>query len=179
MTTPLVTQAQWRAVMKTEPSSFEGESHPVDSVSWNDVQNFLARMNAREDGYRHRLPTEAEWEYAARAGATGMHGSAPDEVAWFADNSAETSHPVGQKKPNAWGLYDMQGNVYEFVHDWFGPYSREPATDPSGPAEGGERLPRGDSWMSTSRRIRLSNRNLIEPTLRNCNIGFRVVREPR
>jgi formylglycine-generating enzyme required for sulfatase activity len=172
-----VTQAQWRAVMMTDPSYFKGDNNPVEQVSWDEVQQFLRRLNARKDGYRYRLPTEAEWEYAARAGAAGMHGGAIDQVAWYADNSGGTTHPVGQKKPNAWGLHDMQGNVYELVQDWFGPYSAGAATDPAGPTDGADRIPRGGSWMSTSRGVRLSNRNMIDSDEPNYNIGFRYVRE--
>ena len=173
-----VTQAQWKIVMGTEPSNFKGEMLPVEQVSWDDVGTFMERMNARKDGYRYRLPTEAEWEYAARAGATEMHHGVPDEIAWFMENSNGVTHPVGSKAPNAWGLHDTQGNVYEFVQDWFGPYANEAATDPTGPGNGSERLPRGGSWMSTIRGIRLPNRNLIEPGEADFNIGFRCVREP-
>ena len=151
---------------------------PVE-VSWNDVRQFLQRMNARNDGHRYRLPTEAEWEYAARAGVTAVHGGALDEIAWFMENSGGTTHPVGQKPPNAWSLHDTQGNVYEFVQDWYADFSTEPATDPMGAADGSDRVPRGGSWMSTSRGLRLSNRNFIEPGDANYNIGFRCVREPR
>jgi formylglycine-generating enzyme required for sulfatase activity len=114
-----VTQAQWRAVMKTSPSYFKGGTLPVEQVSWDEVQQFVRRLNARKDGYVYRLPTEAEWEYAARAGAATVHAGPLDQVAWYADNSGGTTHPVGEKRPNAWGLHDMQGNVYEFVQDRF------------------------------------------------------------
>jgi formylglycine-generating enzyme required for sulfatase activity len=136
-------------------------------------------MNARNDGYRYRLPTEAEWEYAARAGSTAMNGGPLDQIAWYQENSGEMTHPVGLKQANAWGLHDMQGNVYEFVQDWYGDYTSATTVDPVGPADGSDRVPRGGSWMSTARGIRLSNRNFVEPPVRNYNIGFRCVRETR
>jgi formylglycine-generating enzyme required for sulfatase activity len=172
-----VTQTQWKIVMGTEPSYFKGENLPVEQVSWDDANRFMARMNERNDGHRYRLPTEAEWEYAARAGNAAMHHGTPNDIAWFMENSDGVTHAVGTKAPNAWGLHDTQGNVYEFVQDWFGPYPNDLATDPTGPVDGSERVPRGGSWMSTSRGIRLPNRNLIEPGDANFNIGFRCVRE--
>jgi formylglycine-generating enzyme required for sulfatase activity len=128
-----VTQAQWQAVMGSNPSTIKGDNRPVETVSKNEVHDFLARLNERNDGYRYRLPTEAEWEYAARAGETGPGGL--DEVAWYAGNSEDETHPVGQKKPNAWGLYDMLGNVREWVEDQYARdyYGRSPVADPTGP----------------------------------------------
>jgi formylglycine-generating enzyme required for sulfatase activity len=148
-----VTQAQWQATMGANPSAIKGDDHPVEMVSKNDAHDFLAKLNAQNDGYKYRLPTEAEWEYAARAGTTTDQPSSLDEVAWYGGNSGDESHPVGQKKPNAWGLYDMLGNVREWVEDVFTRdyYSNSPLADPTGPqaqagrggGRGGDGPPRG------------------------------------
>ncbi len=126
-----VTQAQWQAIMGSNPSTIKGDDRPVETVSWNDVRDFLAKLNAQNDGFKYRLPTEAEWEYAARAGTTATPESLND-IAWYADNSGDETHPVGQKKPNAWGLYDMYGNVREWVSDNFARYTDAAAVDPAG-----------------------------------------------
>jgi formylglycine-generating enzyme required for sulfatase activity len=123
-----VTQAQWHAVMGDNPSRFKGDTLPVEQVSWEDAQKFIERLNAQEGGTKYRLPTEVEWEYAARAGTTTAYsfGDNPrplGEYAWFSENFGNTTHPVGQKQPNPWGLYDMHGNVWEWVQDWYGPYT--------------------------------------------------------
>jgi formylglycine-generating enzyme required for sulfatase activity len=121
--------------MQENPSTNKGDTRPVDSVSKLEAQEFLARLNARNDGYRYRLPTEAEWEYAARAGSDAAYAAPLDQVAWYAANSEDETHPVGQKKPNAWGLFDVHGNVREWVSDFYNDsyYSNSPAADPSGP----------------------------------------------
>jgi len=133
-----VTQAQWRSVMNTNPSTVHGDNHPVETVAKSDAEDFLAKLNAQNDGYRYRLPTEAEWEYAARAGTTGEFAGKLGDIAWYSENSEDETHPVGTKNPNAWGLYDMQGNVREWVSDAYGAnyYSNSPQNDPTGPAPG-------------------------------------------
>jgi formylglycine-generating enzyme required for sulfatase activity len=136
-----VTQAQWEAVMGSNPSDNKGPRNPVDNVSKDDIHAFLDKLSAQNDGYKYRLPTEAEWEYAARAGAPDPPKASLSEYAWFADNSGDESHPVGLKKPNAWGLYDMLGNVRECVEDRAAYYDYAPleevTIDPKGPQGGG------------------------------------------
>jgi len=135
-----VTQEQWEALMGSNPSQTKGLRNPVDSVDKDDIHGFLDKLNARNDGYKYRLPTEAEWEYCARAGAPGPPLTALKDYAWFADNSDDESHPVGLKKPNAWGLYDMLGNVREWVEDRAAYYDYAPlpeiSVDPQGPQRG-------------------------------------------
>jgi len=137
-----VTQAQWEAVMgpDSNPSQTKGPKNPVDSVNKAEIHAFLDRLNARNDGYKYRLPSEAEWEYAARAGAADPARASLGDYAWFADNSDDESHPVGLKKPNAWGLYDMLGNVREWVDDRAAYYDYAPlpevSVDPKGPQRG-------------------------------------------
>jgi formylglycine-generating enzyme required for sulfatase activity len=176
-----VTQAQWEAVMGSNPSEFLGPELPVETVSWEDVQAFLARLNALGDPYRYRLPTEAEWEYAARAGTSTAYAGKLDETGWCRDNSGKQSHPVGQKQPNAWGLYDMQGNVWEWCADWFDADSYRGASraDPAGPASGVHRVVRGGSWYSGSRYCRVSVRGWVLPGDRGSYDGFRCAREPK
>src|SRR5262249_26628898 len=136
-----VTQAQWQAVMGANPSTIKSDDHPVATTSKNDGQDFLNKLNERNDGYNYRLPTEAEWEYAARAGTAEPYAGRLDEIGWYAGNSEDETHPVGKKKPNGWGLYDMQGNVRELVSDWYARdyYSRSPVADPTGPPPGEQR----------------------------------------
>ncbi len=161
---------------KSKP--LQGDELPVENVSWLDVHQFFDRMNSRNDGYHLRLPTEAEWEYAARAGTTGPNTGSVGDVAWYSGNSEGHSHPVGQKKPNAWGLYDMEGNVYEWTQDWYFDYEEDALTDPTGPEMGISRVPRCVSWESSARGVRTSNRNMAEPPDRSYNIGFRLRASP-
>ncbi len=167
-----VTQAQWETVMGNNPSHFTGDANrPVESVSWEEVQAFIAKLRDRDPGVTYRLPTEAEWEYAARAGSTTAYcfGNDPEqlsEYAWYGANSGGTTHPVGQRKPNDWGLYDIHGNVWEWVQDWYNDYPAEaaadstaaPTADPTGPSSGSSRVYRGGSWHSSAGGCRSANR---------------------
>jgi formylglycine-generating enzyme required for sulfatase activity len=172
-----VTQAQWRALMETNPSAVKGPDRPVEMVSWDDIQEFLRKLNAREKGSRYRLPTEAEWEYACRAG-----GQEPDrapnlgEVGWWGENSENSTHPVGQKKPNVWGLHDMRGNVWERVQGWEGAYSAQPQIDPQGPQSGDARMMRGGSALDTRDFTACSFRAIERPPARRFLVGFRCAR---
>ena len=175
-----VTQGEWESVMGANPSSFDecGSPCPVETVSWNDVQEFIRSLNERETGrgYRYRLPTEAEWEYAARAGTTETRHGELDEVAWYGDNSGHSTHPVGQKRANAWGLHDMLGNVWEWTGDWYGEYPAGKVTDSGGPSTGSFRVIRGGSWGTGARGVRSAARGGHPPGGRINTIGFRLVR---
>jgi formylglycine-generating enzyme required for sulfatase activity len=179
-----VTQEQWRRVMGTNPSYFgeergaSGSERPVEKVSWNNVQDFLRRLNSIEKSKTYRLPTEAEWEYAARAGSSdSYHGSSPETVGWYSDNSGGVTHPVGKAQPNAWGLYDMLGNVWEWCQDWYDKnyYSKSSGTDPRGPPSGRYRVLRGGSWYFNSKSSRVSFRYDYDPNYRDYSGGFRCV----
>ena len=143
-----VTAGQWKAVMGRDPYNFKGDKYPVQFVSWNQAQEFIERLNQMNDGYTYRLPTEAEWEYACRAGTTGNYADELDWIAWYESNSDDKVHPVGERHPNAWGLYDMEGNLWEYCQDWYSEnyYSQSPGTDPHGPPGGKERVERGGSF---------------------------------
>jgi formylglycine-generating enzyme required for sulfatase activity len=185
-----VTQGQWRAVMGYNPSSFSdcGDNCPVEEVSWRDVQQFITKLNEREATDTYRLPTEAEWEYACRAGSTTAFANGDitetgcgydpnlDAMGWYCYNSSET-HPVAQKAPNAWGLYDMHGNVWEWCMDWYGDYPTDPVTDPIGPTSGTDRVMRGGSWTSDARNCRSAYRNAGYPDDYYDDYGFRVVKD--
>ena len=148
----------------------------MENVSWDDTQEFIRNLNAAVGEERYRLPTGAEWEYAARAGAMGDRYGNLDAIAWYEDNSGDRTHPVGQKAPNAWGLYDMLGNVWEWVGDWKGPYPGGEVTDPQGPASGSLRVFRGGSWDDYAGYCRASDRNYGSPGDRGNILGFRLLR---
>ena len=176
-----VTQAQWLAVMGSNPSKFKGRNNPVEMVSWHDTQEFIRRLNAQEGHERYRLPTEAEWEYAARAGTSttyffGDDKNALSRYAWYHENANEAPRPVGQKPPNAWGLYDVHGNVREWVQDWYGEtyYANSPDTDPKGPSSGKKRVDRGGSWGFNAVFCRSAFRGDVLPDARMGYLGFRL-----
>ena len=179
-----VTQAQWELVMRENPSHFTGDpNRPVECVSWLDVQTFLQGMQARESGVTYRVPTEAEWEYAVRAGTTTHYSFGDDaaqlgEHAWYDENSGNTTHPVGKKKPNPWGLYDMHGNVREWVQDWYAKdyYQNSPTSDPEGPTTGEHRVLRGGSWIVGGQLLRSAARLRLDPGNRFVSFGFRLAR---
>jgi formylglycine-generating enzyme required for sulfatase activity/serine/threonine protein kinase len=175
-----VTQAQWRAVMGSNPSRFKGEDLPVESVSWNDIAGpggFIEKANqSGGDGGRFSLPTEAQWEYACRAGTTGAYAGEMDQMAWYDKNSGEKTHPVGLKKPNAWGLHDMHGNVWEWCSDWYGAYPDGAVTDPRGTVSGSARVGRGGSWGNIADYCRVAYRGNNYPAGNDGGVGFRPAR---
>ena len=174
-----VTQELWEAVMGSNPSYFEGDNQrPVENVSWNDCQKFIKKLN-RLTGKEFRLPTEAEWEYAARGGKysrgykySGSNNS--DEVAWYDSNSGSKTHPVKTKKDNELGLYDMSGNVWEWCNDWWGCYQSNSQTNPTGPSEGESRVLRGGGWCYFDMGVRVSRRDYLTPGYRHIIIGLRL-----
>ena len=195
-----ITQAQWMAIMGSNPSHFKKcPNCPVEQVSWNDIQNFLQKLNSLT-GMNYRLPTEAEWEFAARGGNQSQEhtysgSNDPDEVGWYWKNSGDQllegewdrdkitrnncrTHPVGKKHPNELGIYDLTGNVWEWCQDWYGTYSKGPETHPQGPQKGVNRVLRGGSWYSSAGHLRVSNRDSSGPGYRNRIIGFRLARTP-
>ena len=174
-----VTQEQWQSVMGSNPSGFNGPKLPVEQVSWNDCQIFLAKLQEKA-GKKFALPTEAQWEYACRAGTTTRY-SCGDNVAtlaeygWFRSKPG-TTHPVGEKKPNPWGLYDMHGNVWEWCADWLnGSDPNGDATDPQGASSGSFRVLRGGAWANDAVGLRSSYRNGSTPGIRNFAFGLRCV----
>ena len=175
-----VTQAEWQGVMGTNPSSFSGCGQcPVEQVSWTDAQDFIRSLNGSGGGNRYRLPTEAEWEYAARAGTTGDRYGNLDAIAWCWNargSRGGRAHPVGQRAANAFGLHDMLGNVWEWVQDWYGGYPGGTVTDPRGPGSGSVRVLRGGSWGGSAGDCRSSNRDVGDPGNRFHHIGFRLLR---
>lgn len=182
-----VTQKQWKETVGDNPSKFKCDDCPVERVSWHDVRVFIERLN-KSTGMHYRLPTEAEWEYAARSGGlkdewagTNIE-SEIDEYAWYRNNSAMNgTHAVAGKKPNGLGLYDMMGNVWEWCSDWYDSdyYGKSPAKDPKGPYEGSTRVLRGGGWKSKPEHLRTVDRNDFDPDIKKfANIGFRLARSP-
>lgn len=180
-----VTQKQWRAVMGTDPPElrFKGcDDCPVERVSWNDIQDFIKKLN-QKTGKKYRLPTEAEWEYAARGGSQSKGykyagSNNIGEVAWYDVNSSNKTHAVGGKKPNELGIYDMSGNVWEWCNDWYGNYSAGSQRNPQGPSSGTGRVLRGGSWYSNAWYCRVSDRYDGNPDGRHGNYGFRLAVSP-
>ena len=197
------TQREWRRIMGGNPSDFIGELNPVDNVSWNDAAAFCRKLDEREKsaqrlppGYHYSLPTEAEWEYACRAGTTGPRAGNLDDMGWYVGNSGSwvhpegplsrveptawrmTTHPVGQKEPNAWGLYDMYGNVLEWCGDLYGPYSGSPVTDPRGAESGADRILRGGGWWTDPEVCFSFSRTKAPPGRHHNAMGFRLALDP-
>ncbi|MDR3113923.1 MAG: formylglycine-generating enzyme family protein [Treponema sp.] len=194
-----VTQKEWVELMRSNPSNFKGDTLPIENVSWYEAVEYCNKLSVKEgltpaytrNGDRvtwnrnangYRLPTEAEWEYAAKGGNKGGSsyeypgGNSPDRLAWYGDNSGGSTHPVGTKQPNGVGVYDMSGNVWEWCWDWYGSYSGGVQTDPMGPSSGSNRIARGGSWGSGIRALRSAFRSYSAPSFRASNLGFRLVR---
>ena len=197
-----VTQVQYRQIMGKNPSGFQGDrvaerhpetgrlvtevnsaNHPVEQVSWSDAVEFCQRLSAlpeeKKAGRVYRLPSEAEWEYACRAGSQTAYSFGSDEKSlvnfgWYDSNSKGITHAVGLKKANAWGLYDMHGNVFEWCADWYGVYPKGSATDPRGPEDGSDRVFRGGCWLNVAVNCRSAFRYGLVPSIRSFNLGFRV-----
>ncbi|HXM35504.1 MAG TPA: formylglycine-generating enzyme family protein [Pyrinomonadaceae bacterium] len=180
-----VTAGEWKTVMNREPNSFKGDLFPVQFVSWNEAQVFIRKLNQMNDGYSYRLPTEAEWEYACRAGTTGEYADDLNWIAWYDINSDFKVHKVGYKHPNAWGLYDMEGNLWEYCQDWYSEdyYSQSSGTDPQGPASGQQRVQRGGSFSDLGPMSNEDHGSNLRSTARSRtgpdgildNQGFRIV----
>ncbi len=179
-----VTQREWKAIMGNNPSEFNGNDLPVESISWNEVQDFIKKLNEKEGTNKYRLPTEAEWEYAARAGTTTRYSFVDDdsklvEYAWYSENSGNKTHPVGKKKANPWGLYDVHGNVWEWVQDeWHDTYNGAP-NDGSTWEDGvsANRVFRGGSWNYLAGLCRSAYRSNFGPGVRALYLGFRLLQE--
>ena len=180
-----VTRQQYYHVMKGQPwpAGKKGGDLPQDQVNWKDAKAFCTKLTARErtagrlpEGYEYALPTEAQWEYACRAGSRGKYAGDLESMGWFQDNSGGTAHPVGTKKPNKWGLYDMYGNVWEWCADRYEStyYERGGGIDPKNVWSGGTRVDRGGSWLATARGCRSANRNQEKDSCRSNTVGFRI-----
>ena len=190
-----VTQAQYKAVMGNNPSHFKGDNNPVECVSWFKAKEFCDKLNevtgsTRPAGYKFDLPTEAQWEYACRAGTTTSLNSGKnitseygrcsnlDEVGWYHENSEMNTYPVGLKKPNVWGIYDMHSNVWEWCSDWYGEYPSGISTDPEGPVNCSHRVYHGGSWCSLPRVCRSALRGGSTPGVEYYALGFRIALVP-
>jgi formylglycine-generating enzyme required for sulfatase activity len=179
-----VTQGQWEAVMGNTPSDFKGDDLPVEMMSWNDAAAFCEKFNEMKRdtltaGYHYTLPTKAPWEYACRAGATTQFCYGDDknqrvQYEWYDDNSSSKTHPVGEKLPNGWGLYDMHRNVWEWCLDWKGDYTGGSVLGPQGPQSCTKRVYRGGSWFNFARNCRSMYRSRHRPDGKDPNLGFRV-----
>lgn len=182
MQTSEVTQEQWVSLMNHNPSKNKGDNNPVENVTWYEVQVFLGMLNFQNDGYVYRLPTEAEWEFAARGGTSTAYHFANDAAllngyAWYGVNSSASTHPVKMKLPNQFGLFDMHGNVHEWVNDFYGEYPQdEVTTDPKGPESGKDRTIRGGGFADVDLHVRSAFRFQADPGTRYHYLGFRLVR---
>lgn len=183
-----VTQSQYEAVTGSNPSTFKeaGPNAPVEQVSWIDAMAFCQKLNEREratgrlpSGYEYTLPTEAQWEYACRAETTSAYSGEPEGMAWHERNSGGITHPVAQRRPNAWGFHDMLGNVLEWCYDWYGDYPGGTVTDPIGPSRGHYRMARGGSWKNDLRVGRSAARAGGSAGRRDYTMGFRLALAPR
>jgi formylglycine-generating enzyme required for sulfatase activity len=179
-----LTHEQYKAIMGEDRGAFMEPKNPMDVMSWDDAQDVLKKLNAKAGGAAFRLPTEAEWEYACRAGTETVYYFGDDDAqlpehAWFARNAGGKTHPVGQKKPNAWGLYDMYGNQWEWCQDWLGPYAAEAQTDPKGPDKGTLRVIRGGCWTAGEINCRSATRSQGAPDFRSVTQGMRCVRNAK
>ena len=184
-----VTQGQWRKVMGNNKAYFRdsGEDYPIESVSFDDCQEFIRKLNKQENTNKYRLPTEAEWEYACRAGSKTaftngditkkdfVHNTNLDQIAWYSANAERRTNPAGQKKPNKWGLYDMHGNVWEWCQDWHAMYPYQYLIDPKGPSSGKRRVFKGGSWLNDAAQCRSANRFREIPSFKSRYLGFRLV----
>ncbi|MCZ6836296.1 MAG: formylglycine-generating enzyme family protein [Planctomycetota bacterium] len=182
LATTEMTQAQWNRLMGENRSKKQGDQLPVTHISWVEATAFCVKLGQR-DSLNYRLPTEAEWEYACRAGSTGPFpkDTSLGKAGWYDGNSEEMTHEVGTKLANAWGLYDMQGNVWEWCQDWFDDYPSDTVVDPLGPSEGIYRLLRGGSWYSRPEHCRAAFRSRNNPELMSSGFdgfGFRLVLDP-
>ncbi len=190
MQTTEVTQRQWKTVMGNLPTYTRkcDDNCPVDRISWNIAQKFINKLNEIEGSQNYRLPTEAEWEYASRAGSKTAFANGEiselncdidsnlDKIGWYCGNARKyPHHHVAQKNPNSWGLYDMHGSVWEWCSDWYTHYALESVTSPTGPSDGTERVLRGGGIADTASSCRSSNRYSLRPDIMFDNIGFRVV----